>query len=62
MGLENFKFTEEKVRKLKPIVEEILSKKYGKEIKFLDLTIGDVTIDCREEHKDEESYSYRTHK
>lgn len=41
--------TEEKVRKLKPIIERILSRKYGREIKFLDLTIGDVTVDFRKE-------------
>lgn len=40
--------TEEKVRNLKPIVEQILSRKYGKEIKFLNLTIGDITIQCNE--------------
>lgn len=36
--------TEEKVRKLKPIFESILSRKYGKDIKFKTLSIGDVTI------------------
>ncbi|MFB6467670.1 hypothetical protein ACE38V_12840 [Cytobacillus sp. Hz8] len=36
--------TEEKVRKLKPIFESILSRKYGREIKFINLTIGDITI------------------
>lgn len=36
--------TEEKLRKLKPIFESILSRKYGKKIKFTDLTWGDVSI------------------
>jgi hypothetical protein len=43
-GLSEFKLTEEKVLGLKPIIESILSKKYGKEIKFLDLTIGEITV------------------
>ncbi|MFS0767079.1 hypothetical protein [Peribacillus phoenicis] len=43
MGL-NFKMTEEKLLALKPIIESILSRKYGKEIKFKDLTAGNVTI------------------
>jgi len=48
MGLSKELLTEEKVRNLKPIVEQILSRKYGKEIKFLNLTIGDITIQCNE--------------
>jgi len=36
--------TEEKLRKLKPIFESILSRKYGKNVKFITLTMGDVTI------------------
>lgn len=36
--------TEEKLRKLKPIFESILSRKYGKEIKFVTLTMGKITI------------------
>ncbi|WP_283249403.1 hypothetical protein [Bacillus sp. FJAT-49736] len=36
--------TEEKLRKLQPVFESILSRKYGKEIKFKSLTVGDVTI------------------
>ena len=42
--MEGFKMTEEKVKKLKPIVERILSKKYGRDIKLLDLTVAGVTI------------------
>jgi hypothetical protein len=42
----NHLLTEEKVHKLKPIIEKILSRKYGKEIKFIDLTIGNISI-CR---------------
>lgn len=44
MDFSEFKMTEEKVRKLKPIIEKILSRKYGREIKFKDLTIGDITV------------------
>jgi hypothetical protein len=44
MSLTEIKFTEEKAQKLKPIIEKILSRKYGKEIKFIDLTIGDITV------------------
>lgn len=36
--------TEEKLTKLKPIIESVLSRKYGKEIKFKTLTMGKVTI------------------
>lgn len=36
--------TEEKVRKLKPIFESILSRKHGKTIKITSLTMGNVTI------------------
>lgn len=36
--------TEDKVRKLMPIFEQILSRKYGKEIKFTRLTMGSITI------------------
>jgi hypothetical protein len=43
-GLTEYKLTEEKVLELKPIIESILSKKYGKEIKILDLTIGEITV------------------
>ena len=44
MDISNFKMTEEKVKKLKPVIEKILSRQYGREIKFLSLTIGSVTI------------------
>lgn len=37
--------TEEKLRKLKPVFESILSRKYGKEIKFVTLTMGNITIE-----------------
>lgn len=36
--------TEEKVRKLKPIFESILSRKHGKTVKITSLTMGHVTI------------------
>jgi hypothetical protein len=48
MGLTDMKLTEEKALKLKPIFEKILSRKYGKEIKFVDLTIGNININCKE--------------
>lgn len=47
MGLSEIKLTEEKAQKLKPIIESILSRKYGKEIKFVDFTIGEVSIVCK---------------
>jgi len=46
--MEDF-ITEEKVRKLLPLVEKILSKKYGQKIKLKDLTVCGVTVhkkDC----------------
>lgn len=47
--MEGYKLTEEKVRKAKPVIERILSRKYGREIKLLELTVGDITVrdgDC----------------
>ncbi|MFJ8071630.1 hypothetical protein ACIQZD_22195 [Peribacillus sp. NPDC096447] len=49
MTLENFKITKEQVLTLKPIIESILSRKYGKEVKFSDLTIGNITVDSKRE-------------
>jgi len=43
-GLKGFKMTEEKVRKLMPIIESILSRDYGRKIRLKDLTVGDVTV------------------
>lgn len=48
MSLAGIKLTEEKALKLIPIFEKILSRKYGKEIKFVDLTIGNININCKE--------------
>jgi len=48
-GLDGFKITEEKVRKLLPIVEAIWSRKYGVDLKLTNLTVGGVTYhkkDC----------------
>lgn len=42
--MEGFKMTEEKVTKLKPIVEAILSREFGRKIKLKDLTVGGVTV------------------
>ncbi|MDQ0343325.1 hypothetical protein ACFFF5_17950 [Lederbergia wuyishanensis] len=36
--------TEEKLRKLVPIFETVLSRKYGKEVKLINLTMGNITI------------------
>lgn len=44
MDTKEFKLTEEKVAKLKPIIEKLVSRKYGKEIVFNELTIGEVSI------------------
>jgi hypothetical protein len=44
MVLPGYEPTEEKIRKLKPVVERILSKKYGVEIKFTEFTVGNITI------------------
>lgn len=41
--------TEEKLRKLMPIIESILSREYGKEIKFASLTMGDITVFVEED-------------
>ena len=40
--------TEEKIRKVKPIIERALSRKYGRDIKLLELTIGGVTFRDRD--------------
>ena len=43
------KMTEEKVRKLLPIVESILSREYGRKVTLKDLTVGGITVykkDC----------------
>jgi hypothetical protein len=44
MDISNFKMTEEKVKKLKPIFEQILSRKYGEKIEFSSLTVGNITV------------------
>lgn len=43
--------TEEKVRKLKPIFESILSRKHGKTIKITSLTMGGITIKDKDKDK-----------
>lgn len=48
MDASEFKMTEEKVRKLKPIIERSLSRRYGKKIKIMEITMGGITV------KDEE--------
>ena len=49
MKLENFEMTKKQVLILKPIIERILSRKYGREIKFYDITIGNITVDDRDD-------------
>ncbi len=47
--MQGFKMTEEKVRKLLPLIESILSRDYGRKIKLKDLTVGGITVnrdDC----------------
>ncbi len=43
-GFKDFKMTEEKVRKLLPLIESILSREYGRKIKLKDLTVGGITV------------------
>jgi len=43
--------SEDKVWKLKPIIEQIFSRRYGMKINFKTLTIGDITIYCEVEEK-----------
>ncbi|MFJ7648493.1 hypothetical protein ACIQ1H_13100 [Lysinibacillus sp. NPDC097279] len=43
------KMTEDKVRKLFPIIESILSREYGRKVTLKDLTVGGITVyknDC----------------
>jgi hypothetical protein len=48
MNLNKFEITKDKVMQLKPIVEKILSRKYGKEIRFENLTVGSITVGDQE--------------
>lgn len=48
MGYSDIQLTEDKLLQLKPIFEKILSRKYGKEIKFVDLKIGNINVNCKE--------------
>ncbi|NEU29921.1 hypothetical protein GN156_03910 [bacterium LRH843] len=52
--------TEEKLRKLMPIFESILSRKHGRVIKFKELTMGDITVSAN--RSDENSPSVRKRK
>ncbi|MEH6943561.1 hypothetical protein [Bacillus sp. JJ722] len=36
--------TEEKIRKLKPVFESILSRKYGRKIKLVNMSMGNITL------------------
>ncbi|WP_193767066.1 hypothetical protein [Lysinibacillus parviboronicapiens] len=42
--MQKFNMTEEKVRKLLPVVESILSREYGRTIRLKDLTVGGITV------------------
>jgi hypothetical protein len=53
IALPGWELTEEKVRKLKPIFESILSRKYGRNIKFIEFTFGNIT--CKEEQRSGEN-------
>jgi hypothetical protein len=53
VALSAYELTEGKMLKLKPLVERILSKKYGKEIKFIEFTFGNITV--KEEKRSEEN-------
>ncbi|MFB7142039.1 hypothetical protein ACFCYN_20495 [Gottfriedia sp. NPDC056225] len=45
MAINGYELTDEKVLKLKPIIESILSRKYGKQITFKNLTVGNITVE-----------------
>ncbi|MBN8253584.1 hypothetical protein NKR17_03380 [Priestia flexa] len=49
MDLSAFQMTEEKIRKIRPIVEKALSRKYGKEIKIFEMTVGGITVKIHKE-------------
>jgi hypothetical protein len=49
MSFRGFELTEDKVRRLKPIFESILSRKYGKEIRFTNLAVGNITVKFEKE-------------
>ncbi|MDI3409729.1 MULTISPECIES: hypothetical protein [Bacillus] len=44
MTVGKIEITEDKVLKLKPIFESIVSRKYGKDIRFRTLTMGGITV------------------
>ena len=44
MDFSKFELTEEKVKKLRPIFEKALSRKYGRKIEIAILTMGNITI------------------
>ncbi|WP_197223896.1 hypothetical protein [Lysinibacillus sphaericus] len=46
--MEGFEISEDKIHKLIPIVESILSKKYGKKISLRDLTVNSITVNKRD--------------
>ena len=61
MDFSKFELTEEKVKKLRPIFEKSLSRKYGRKIEIAILTMGNITI-RKEPHSNEQfflfSYSF----
>lgn len=42
--MEGFEITEDKIRKLIPVIESILSKKHGQKISLRNLTINAITV------------------
>jgi hypothetical protein len=44
MAFPGWELTEGKILKLKPVVESILSRKYGREIKITEFTVGNITV------------------
>ncbi|MGE7932162.1 hypothetical protein [Viridibacillus arvi] len=55
-GFEGFEMTEEKVRKLKPIVEKILSRKHGRDIKLNNLTICGVPLGDESSNEEQQNH------
>jgi hypothetical protein len=51
MGITKEILTEDKIRKLKPIFERALLRKYGMEFKLLDLSVGHITVNFKSDPK-----------
>jgi len=44
MDVSEFKLTEEKVKKLMPIIEEVLSRRHGKYITLFKVSLGGISV------------------